>query len=395
MEDTIEHIVQTMLTVRMVRPIVGRKQLAGIQTLDLKSKEELTKPWQAIMMGHKRRKIGDFRRYNWLWSAWLWCGLILSVGLNLIVSVCFLLTGVGLNTIAYPKLRWFPDKWSIYGGYLQNLNTPQQVLVDLDWPIDLHGATPVVVENLYLSPLAQTLAGTDIYGSFVRGCDWAALIDYDKWFHVDGFMARISSSGNLVTSATQSIDQVRQLESQLRATGPRVVQMSQGMLGPVVTTSAQLTTSCSLSNTTVSSPIFGRRGPSSLGLDLPYDGLYGGFSISCLLDFKQASLRMQLITADTNHVFISYFHDSVYSKEELDPLGFDERDGALLDKLVQYLNGILPIMDRATPGLSFVNVTSLIADRTISRKIAQNKTTPTDVPHVMTPMVAYLAQQAL
>lgn len=412
MEDTIEHIVQTRSTLRMVRPRVFGARSAGIKMLDLELKEELTKPWRTLSGGHKRRKAAHSRKHEgWTsgrrwWdlippavlrliaSGWLWCGLISSVSLRLIVSACFLLTGIGLNTIAYPKLRWFPDGGA-FTGYVPGLVTPKQILVDLDWSTNRETAIRVLGNNSNVLPVAETIAGTRIYDSFVTGCDWAALIEFDRYHSVDGFVAKIFSSNNSVVSATQSIDQAREVMDQLKSIGPEIARISQGMLGPVFTTSAHLTTSCSVSNETAPLAVFRKRNSASLEFSFPYNGLQGSLSVNCSLDFRQAILPIHLWTKEQEDSFSASWWFELNNKEPLNLLDVRNEDEALLDRLVDHLNVIISLLDRVTPELPFVNITSRIAESTIARRIARNKSAPTDVPHVMTPMVAYLVQQVL
>lgn len=390
MDHAIGHAVQTISTLRMARPHVFGARFAGIKLRELKLKEELTRPWKTIWAVHKRRKLGDFQKHVYQNSA-------LTV-LKLITSVCFLLIGAGLNTIGYPKDRWYPDSW-VGPGHLV-LSTPQQTLVDVDWWFNRDVAIRSVGDNANIWPVAQALAGVRLYDSLVRNSDWAAQVEPDQWRYVDGIMARVVSSDNSIESAMHPNDQVQKIRKQLESTAPYVANISTGAMGKIMTTTARLTTSCSSSNSTGPFMKFQKQDASSFSISLPYDGMYGGLMVNCSLTFRQASLLMQFWTTydygdeDDLHNDSDWGH-AIGPRDDLDLLETREMDASIVDKLAEHLNDLVPVLDRATPRLPFSDLTSLMVDSIVAERAAQNSTAVLDVPLIMAPMIAYLTQQAL
>lgn len=386
MENTIENIVLTILILRMTRPDTFGAQFAGVRMCNLELKEELTKPWMLVQATYRRLKTGDVQKSKGLNSALL--------VLKLVVSVCFPLIGVGFNTVGYPKARWYPDL------YLPDIPTPQQTLVDVDWPSDRDAAIRQVGDNPSVWPVAHAISGAKIYNSFLNGCNWTTSIGSDRWQYVDGFVAKVSLSQNLVTTAAYQLDQLRKIHDQLRQSGPEVAQISAGMLGRIRTTTAQLKTSCSLTNSTSPSMMFQKLTSSSFSLHIPYNGSQGSLFMTCSLGLRQTLLQIPFYTKDQNEVLLlnpGVIREPIVigTQKDLDLLEVSEEDELLVDKLVQHMNDILPVLDRATPGLSFINLTSLMVDSAIARGIAQNTSALMGIPDMMTPMVACLTQHVL
>ncbi|KAI1624737.1 hypothetical protein EDD37DRAFT_357026 [Exophiala viscosa] len=73
----------------------------GARLADLELADELTKPWVPIMVLLSRWKMGG-------WDGIKWRG-ILRFLTTWTVSICVLLQGLAINTVAVPKLRWTDD----------------------------------------------------------------------------------------------------------------------------------------------------------------------------------------------------------------------------------------------------------------------------------------------
>lgn len=85
-------------------------------------KDEMSKPWLAIGAFYKR-----CRRQGWRWQNFF------RFLVALLISLCVLLQGVGVNTIGIPKQRWYPN----YSGGVPDesltLSTPLIRIVNTNW----------------------------------------------------------------------------------------------------------------------------------------------------------------------------------------------------------------------------------------------------------------------
>lgn len=72
---------------------------SGVRLADFDLGEELTKPWEACTKFSDRWSVFGWRRAGWR-----------RLLITLPVSVCVLLQGLAINTIAIPKERWYPEE---------------------------------------------------------------------------------------------------------------------------------------------------------------------------------------------------------------------------------------------------------------------------------------------
>ncbi|CAJ2499913.1 Uu.00g027660.m01.CDS01 [Anthostomella pinea] len=70
----------------------------GARIADFELKDELTKPWAAVVAFYKRWSLAGWKGAGWI-----------RLLVTLAVSVCLLLQGLAVNTLGVPKARWFPS----------------------------------------------------------------------------------------------------------------------------------------------------------------------------------------------------------------------------------------------------------------------------------------------
>jgi hypothetical protein len=114
----------------------------GATMQDLLIKNEMTKPWAAI---------GSYWRRHHTVGFWAWRSigrLFLCLG----ISVSVLLLGASLNTIAWPKQRWYPnrDTMNLTGHRTEEftIHTPLQSLERIDWDQDVRDGRNLVGDVL-------------------------------------------------------------------------------------------------------------------------------------------------------------------------------------------------------------------------------------------------------
>lgn len=117
-QNIIEHLALTILTVWMAHD----SHSAGVHVSNYKIKEELLKPWAAVVNFVKR-----WHSLGWRGPEGLQYSALFRFLATLIISVCFLLLGAGMNTVGIPKGRWYPNLWpkTKVNDALMTLRTPQ------------------------------------------------------------------------------------------------------------------------------------------------------------------------------------------------------------------------------------------------------------------------------
>lgn len=123
--SSLEYMSSFLLTVWMSRA----SHAHGATFSDFELKEELTKPWMAIINFATR-----LQRSKWTWKSLLRCLLCLCI------SISVMLQGLAINTIAIPKKRWYPDPDNTYGLGLAardhkdlTVEHPKTFLEAVDW----------------------------------------------------------------------------------------------------------------------------------------------------------------------------------------------------------------------------------------------------------------------
>ncbi|KAF3000848.1 hypothetical protein E8E13_007130 [Curvularia kusanoi] len=123
--SSLEYTASVLLTTWMTAE--PRKAPCGASFNDFDVKNELTKPWMTIRSFAKRSdwswknvKSLTFWKSLGSWEGWRRRASWKSFGrfvLCLCISVCVLLQGLAINTIAIPKERWFPNRPDAHNGW--------------------------------------------------------------------------------------------------------------------------------------------------------------------------------------------------------------------------------------------------------------------------------------
>ncbi|KAF2659749.1 hypothetical protein K491DRAFT_712295 [Lophiostoma macrostomum CBS 122681] len=112
----------------------------GATMQDTQIKDEMGKPWAAVRAYWRRRHTVGF----WDWASVV--RLFLCLGLSL--SVLFL--GASLNTVAWPKQRWFPNRYTRTVNLTEHateaftIYTPLQTLERIAWDQDVRDGRSLV-----------------------------------------------------------------------------------------------------------------------------------------------------------------------------------------------------------------------------------------------------------
>ncbi len=124
-DNALENITLLSLTLWMTqRPTENHP--SGVHLVDYEMKEELVKPWIAVM-NHIER-----------WRVFGWKGLgyrgMMRFAVTMASSICFLLLGAAINTVGLPKARWYPDLFpaSDANHALMKIKTPRMSLAGVD-----------------------------------------------------------------------------------------------------------------------------------------------------------------------------------------------------------------------------------------------------------------------
>jgi hypothetical protein len=107
--SSLEYTASMLLTTWMTSEDKAKR---GATFGDFDLKNELTKPWMAL-----NSFVWRCRRFRWNWkSRNSWTSLFRFL-LCLCISICVLLQGLAINTIAIPKQRWYPNRPDAHNGW--------------------------------------------------------------------------------------------------------------------------------------------------------------------------------------------------------------------------------------------------------------------------------------
>jgi hypothetical protein len=108
--SSLEYTASVLLTIWMTA--TDGKDAPGATFGDFELKNELTKPWMTTY-----GFIWRCQRFKWRWTSWSSWRSFLRFLLCLCISICVLLQGLAINTIAIPKQRWYPNKPDAHNGW--------------------------------------------------------------------------------------------------------------------------------------------------------------------------------------------------------------------------------------------------------------------------------------
>ena len=246
-DNALEHISLQTLTLWMI-------QKPGAHTIDYEMKEELVKPWIAMVNNLKRWRLFGWKGLGWRGTA--------RFILTLASSICFLLLGAATNTIGIPKGRWYPDLFpkSKANDALMMVKTTQMDLVSLDWMSLWNAGWDVVGSGpqSWVSAVASASASTYSVLGALNGI--YAPNQKLGWCGIPELGNTVTALNNSVSGSTVELLSIHtsfivDLYESLQRNGPKFAKLSSGLMGTVGLTLPQLTTTCSpVNNLTVPKP---------------------------------------------------------------------------------------------------------------------------------------------
>lgn len=365
--DAVEHISYVSNTVRMTL-MPSKNASIGVHPIDFEMKEELLKPWIAIISFIKRQRIfktGASRDLKW--------AILLRFFLVLASSVCFVLQGAAMNTVGLPKARWFPDDWA--SREVLSMSTPWMNLASIDWinsswkagwSIVGNGSQSLEAANALASASTYTALGSlrRIYQNQPRG--WWGVIE-DRTFITD-------INTNISNSPVQSISIQGQsvLDMYINARNADLshARLSTGMIGVANLTLPMLTTTCSAGTAINSSAETIRAeisatSASNATLRLQFGALADtNFTgATCILMMQEVLFPFKFWQASLNPGDLNIPGDGNQGAE-LDSIVISPpstADAANLQRLATRLSLMLPYLDNLLPKSSFAQQLILAA----------------------------------
>lgn len=335
---------------------------------DFELKNELTKPWMTIWAF-----VWRWKRFKFSFKS------LLRFLLCLCVSVCVLLQGLAINTIAIPKIRWYP-----------NLPTPQN---GFKWTSGLHDQLTVRYPKVFLEAIDWSMhmkAGYDNIG--VDGAsEWALVLSASR--SLDGLsdivpVCSVKEKGwhlvhardlggtdrhtglNTNFDATKPVESLSIIDKQvwqafdwLRKRGHYFATGSIGWTGNLTLVVPVLNTVCKYDNDAISAPKSAitvippgdqNTDASSFKIKFGPTGAVNMEAIECTITFRQAlhSFAVWIVKMDKpdisqNHYYSKFDERLVYEE----PLPQDHKIALSLAVQTQ---GVLERMDRLTTGKGLV-----------------------------------------
>lgn len=391
-----EHIALVGNTVRMTR--YSRKDTSiGVYPIDFEMKDELLKPWTAIINLVKRRRV--FRKGASWKSKW---AHILQFVLFLASSVCFVLQGAAMNAIGLPKARWFPDNWA--SRELLAMSTARMNLASIEWidstwnagwSIVGNGSQPLEAANALAAASAYIALGSlsRIYQNQPRG--WWGVIENRT------FITDINTNFSNTTVRSISIQGRAALDMYNHARNADLnhAKSSAGMIGLVNLTLPMLTTTCSASTASTSSAetisvanLATSASKATLRLHI---GALAGIDFAgatCNLVLQQIFFPFDFWQASSNpgdlNIPVDGHQKSNFSSTVVSPPSIT--DAANLHHLATRFSLLLPYLDNLLPKSSFAQQVVLAA-RHLQDSIPGFESEPESIA----PVVAFTMQHII
>lgn len=139
--SSLEYTASVLLTTWMTAEQATGKEPRGATFIDMDIKNELTKPWMTLysfavrsQWSWKNMSSLTFWKTSWrdLWKvlrsrrSWKSFG---RLWLCLVISVSVLLQGLAINTVAIPKLRWYPNMPDDHNGWSLDAEARKQLTI--------------------------------------------------------------------------------------------------------------------------------------------------------------------------------------------------------------------------------------------------------------------------
>jgi hypothetical protein len=347
---------------------------------DFELKNELTKPWMTIWAF-----VWRCQRFKWSYKS------LFRFLLCLCISVCVLLQGLAINTIAIPKHRWYPNSptphngWSMTGRVRNEMTVkyPKVFLQEIDWSMHMKtGYDNIGNEGAPEWALALSASRSmDGLADIVPVC----LVKEKGWqlVHSRNLGGTIRWTGlNTNFDATKPVESLSVIDKQvwhvynwLRERGHGLTTASTGWTGNLTLVVPVLNTVCKYDNeaksitegsVTVTPP--DDQVPDNSSFTIRF-GLTNGQDrggVDCTVTFRQALYSFAMWIVDMKDVDLSQNHYSSKYDERLIYEMSLPQDHKIAHALAVQTQGVLARLDRLTTSNGIAQDLLLI-----SRKLQQ------------------------
>lgn len=399
-QNALEHLALMILTIRMAQEPASSR-FAGVNVSEYDMKEELMKPWVAVARFIERwRSLGCGGREGLHYSA------VFRFLATLVISICFLLLGAGMNTIAIPKGRWYPNLWpkTNANDALMTLRTPQLKLQNVDWMNygdlgwDTVGGGPREAAIALAS--ASTFSALSSLG-YLYQQQPSGWLGRDDGFD-SGTVINTRINGSTAWSISVQGSLVMDTFHNCQKTGPSYARMSCGMIGALNLTLPMLTTSCTSDDKTSISDdtIFPETldpltSNATLVLRIGADLAESFSGASCILRLHQVVSPINFWIGDekcdsTLHLHSNSGIDNSLSINSSIVLPSSSADATVVSQLGTQFYAMLPYLNGLSPGGSFVQLILLSA-----RHLRSLRSEFEEEIDSLTPVLAFTMQQLL
>jgi hypothetical protein len=400
-QAVLEHMARLLNTLWMVQDSVG----ATMQDMQLKN--EMTKPWDSIIAFRRRGQIQGLWRQR----------SVVRLVVTLSISMSVMLLGASLNTVGWPKKRWYPNhqrEMSLNENSDQDLtiHTPLMSLERVDWGDDMRaglalvGGVPQLDEHgvpLMISGAADEIAGaiaastaffslTRLAGMYNRSPpDWLSV--WDTPTYMTAMQTQIN--GPAVQSLSVQSQRITDLFYDQKRYGKPFTRTATGFHGIIRMTAPLLATTC-----------YGpaANGPPDNGFDVrhPEDnsttfsvliGPSKGFGFEgaeCKLTFSQGLVPVDTWIVDMQSASMALHNIAAPIEPWPLPITTHHTDALIASTLATHFAAIIPMLHGQVPSFGVVPHLAMAA-----RMLKTRRTNFTTDIAALAPVIATLAQQQL
>ncbi|CAI6339452.1 unnamed protein product [Periconia digitata] len=401
-QAALEHMALLYNTLWMIQPGVG----STIQ--DTLLKNEMSKPWKALYAFYRRGRILGF----WKWRS------IFRLLLTLAVSISVMLLGAGLNTIAWPKRRWYPDltiiKLTEKASPDFSIHAPLMTLDRVDWGNDMHtgvalvGGTPQTDEDgvpLLTSGAADEIAGaiaasgalmslTGLSSVYYRESpDWGSV--WDAPAYMTGIQTQIN--GSTVRSISLQSKHIKTLFESQKTSGNPLARTARGFHGVVRMTAPVLATTCAeLKDKDVDDNSLDVQAPepnrTTFSILVGTSNVLGFAGAQCTLTLSQALVPVEtwIVDLQADNPYMAINNIAAPTIPRTLPISTNPADSLIAARLAAHFKSITPMLNGQVPAFGITPHLALIA-----RNLKTQYPDFISDTASLTPVIATLAQQQL
>lgn len=373
MNKTLDVVVQAVLEhmARLYNTLWMIPSGEGATMQDTQIKNEMAKPWAAIRAYWRRHYAVGF---------WAW-GTIGRLFLTLAISTSVMLLGAGLNTIGWPKKRWYPDHVRTM-NLTENpskdltIHTPIMSLERVDWAEDMRtglalvGGVPQLDENglpVLTDGAADEIAGaiaastaffalTRLPGVYRRSPqDWLNV--WETPAYITGIQTRIN--GSTVQSVSVQSQRIVELFKYHQDRGKSFAKTATGFHGIVHMTAPSLRTTCGdpVADGALENGLeIGKPDDNSASFAVhigPSDGLsFAG--ASCTLTLSQALVPVETWIVDLGSPWMSLQNITAPANLRLLPINTAPADAPMTARLAAHFKSMVPMLHGQVPSFGVV-----------------------------------------